>query len=150
MTDVVSFVERAQETIDKEQAEDMQKRLLKGRFTFDDFLNQLEHIKKMGPLQEILSMVGFGGMKGLDEVGEDELPRLEAAIRSMTPRERRHPEIIDGSRRQRIAAGSGNDVQDINALLKQFKQMRKMMKSFGKKKKHGKGGGMPFQLPGFG
>jgi len=148
MGDVVTFVEKAQQTIDKEQAADMQKRLLKGKFTFEDFLNQLQQIKKMGPLQDILSMIGFGSMPGLDEIGDNELPRLEAAIRSMTPQERRHPEIIDGSRRKRIAAGSGNEIQDVNALLKQFKQMRKMMKGLGKKKRRGKGGPQPFQFPG--
>jgi signal recognition particle subunit SRP54 len=152
MGDVVSFVEKAQETIDQEQAQYMQKRLLKGQFTFDDFLNQLQQIKKMGPLQDVLSMIGMGGMQGLDEMDEDELPRLEAAIRSMTPQERRHPELINGSRRQRIADGSGNEVQDVNALLKQFKQMRKMMKGLGKKKKRrgGRGGPEPFSFPGLG
>lgn len=152
MGDVVSFVEKAQESIDQEQAEDMQKRLLKGKFTFDDFLNQLQQLKKMGPLQDVLSMLGMGGMQGLDDLGEEELPRLEAAIRSMTPQERSHPEVINGSRRQRIAAGSGNEVQDVNALLKQFKQMRKMMKGLGKKKKRrgGRGGPEPFTFPGLG
>jgi len=148
MGDVVTFVEKAQETIDKEQVADMQKRLLKGKFTFDDFLNQLQQIKKMGPLQDVLSMIGFGGMQGLDDIDDNELPRLEALIRSMTPEERRHPEVLNGSRRRRIAEGSGNEIQDINALLKQFKQMRKMMKGFGKKKRRGKGGGPPLQFPG--
>ena len=153
MGDVVSFVEKAQQTVDKEQAQDMQKRLLKGKFTLEDFYAQLQQIKKMGPLQDLLSMVGFGGMSGMDEMTEKEMPRLEAAILSMTPQERQHPEMIDGSRRSRIAQGSGNEVQDINALLKQFKQMRKMMKGLGKKKKkHGRGavGGPPAGFPGLG
>ena len=150
MADVVGFVEKAQETIDQEQAQEIQKRLLKGKFTFDDFLNQLQQVKKMGPLQDLLSMVGLGGMPGVDEMGENELPRLEATIRSMTPEERRHPETINGSRRRRIAEGSGNEIQDVNALLKQFKQMRKMMKGLGKKKKRGRGGAPTIQLPGFG
>ena len=152
MGDVVSFVEKAQENIDKEQAEEMQKKLLKGKFTFDDFYSQLQQLKKMGPLKDLLGMIGMGGadLEGMDE---KEMPRLEAAILSMTPDERRHPEIIDGSRRLRIANGSGNTIQDVNALLKQFKQMRQMMKDFGKKKKkHGRGGmpGPGIGFPGMG
>jgi len=150
MGDVVSFVEKAQQNIDKQQAEELQKKLLKGKFTFDDFYQQLQQLKKMGPLQDLLKMIGFGGMDGLDEMGEEEMPRLEAAILAMTPEERRHPELIDGSRRLRIANGSGNEIQDVNALLKQFKQMRKMMKGFGRKKKHGQRGAPPFRLPGMG
>jgi len=153
MGDVVSFVEKAQQTVDKEQAQSMQKRLLKGKFTLEDFYNQLQQIKKMGPLQDLLAMVGFGGISGMDEVTEKEMPRLEAAILSMTPQERQHPEMIDGSRRARIARGSGNEIQDINALLKQFKQMRKMMKGLGKRKKRrGRGpvGGPPVGFPGLG
>jgi len=150
MGDVVSFVEKAQETVDKEQAEEMQKKLLKGKFTLEDFYAQLQQIKKMGPLQDLLGMIGMGGMDGLDEIGEKEMPRLEAAILAMTPEERRHPELIDGSRRLRIAQGSGNGLQDVNALLKQFKQMRKMMKGLGKKKKHGRGGPAGIKFPGFG
>ena len=150
MGDVVSFVEKAQENIDKQQAEEMQKKLLKGKFTLEDFYNQLQQLKKMGPLQDLLGMIGMGGMQGVDEMSEKEMPRLEAAILSMTPEERRHPELIDGSRRQRIATGSGNEIQDVNALLKQFKQMRKMMKGFGKVKKHGRGGPQGLRLPGMG
>ena len=153
MGDVVSFVEKAQENIDKQQAEEMQKKLLKGKFTLEDFYNQLQQLKKMGPLKDLLGMIGMGGMD-LEGMDEKEMPRLEAAILSMTPEERRHPEIIDGSRRIRVANGSGNEIQDINALLKQFKQMRQMMKDFGKKakKKHGRGGAPPpgFHLPGMG
>jgi len=129
MGDVVSLVEKAQATFEKEQAQKLQEKLLKKTFTLADFLEQLQRVKKMGPIGELLSMVpGFGKqLQGFD-LDEKELLHIEAIIQSMTPRERQRPEIIDASRRQRIARGSGTTMADVGALLKQFKQMKSLMK----------------------
>lgn len=128
MGDVVSLVERAQETIDAKEAERMAERLLRADFNLEDFLEQMQKVKKMGPLNSIMSMLpGVGGM----QVGEEEekkMARTEAIILSMTPKERRMPRLLRGSRLKRIANGSGTQVRDVNALLKQFTQMQKMMK----------------------
>jgi signal recognition particle subunit SRP54 len=135
MGDVLSLVEKAQETVDREKAEALVKKLREDTFTLDDFRDQLRQVKQMGPLDQILGMIpGLGKlMKGapkeLDEEAAD-LGRFDAIISSMTPGERSHPEIINGSRRQRIARGSGTNVQDVNRLLKQYAQLRKMMKQF--------------------
>jgi signal recognition particle subunit SRP54 len=131
MGDIVSLVEKAQETVDLEEAERLEKKLRKESFTFEDFLGQLKQIRKMGPLQNLVEMLpGMGKqLKGI-QVDEKGLARVEAIINSMTPKERLQPNIIDGSRRKRIAAGSGTSVQQVNALLKQFVQMQKMVKQF--------------------
>jgi signal recognition particle subunit SRP54 len=134
MGDVISLVEKAEETISLEEAEKLEKKLRKEAFTFDDFYDQLQQIKKMGPLDSILSMIpGLGGkvMKGLS-IDEKAMVRVEAMIKSMTKEERLKPHIIDGSRRKRIALGSGTSVQDMNRLLKQFFMMQKMIKNLGK------------------
>jgi signal recognition particle subunit SRP54 len=130
MGDVLTLVERAQEAVDQEAAMEMAEKLQKEQFTLEDFLQQLEQIKKMGPLEDLLKMIpGVGKqLKGLT-VDEGALGRIQALIQSMTPQERRTPNIINGSRRKRIARGSGTSVQDVNKLLKQFRDMQKMMKS---------------------
>jgi signal recognition particle subunit SRP54 len=129
MGDVVSLVEKAQETIDYEEAARLEKKLRKQAFTLEDFYKQLQQIKKMGPLDSILKMIpgASKALKGI-EIDESGLGKVEAMILSMTPEERRKPDIINGSRRQRIANGSGNTVQDVNRLLKQFYQMQRMIK----------------------
>jgi signal recognition particle subunit SRP54 len=132
MGDVVSLVEKAKETIDAEEAARMQEKMLKAEFTFEDFLKQLGQMRKMGSLKDILSMIpGMGSQLGHLDVSDDELTRVEAIIHSMTTAERRKPDIIDGSRRRRIANGSGVAPEEVSGLLKQFRQMRDMMKAFG-------------------
>lgn len=132
MGDVVSLVEKAQENVDQEEAERVAARLLKDEFTLDDFLTQLEQIRKMGGLNDMIGMLPKHmmpkQMRGAD-VDETGLVVAKAVIQSMTSEERRNPKLINGSRRARIAAGSGTGVADVNALLKQFEMMRKMMKS---------------------
>ena len=146
MGDVLSLIEKAQSAIDLEQAKEMEKKLRKEEFTFDDFLSQLQQVKKLGSMEQILSMIPGVGNKLKDvEIDEKELKRVEAMIQSMTRKERRDPSIINGSRRKRIAAGSGTKVQDINKLLKQFAEARKMMKRLQEMQKSGKKGG--FKLP---
>ncbi|MGR3220516.1 MAG: signal recognition particle protein [Candidatus Anammoxibacter sp.] len=132
MGDIVSLVERAQDAISVEDAEKFSKKIKENSLTLDDFLDQLQQVKKMGPLKDIMSMIpGLGKkMEGID-VNADQLKNVEAVIRSMTMDERINPDIIDGGRRNRIATGSGTTPQDINSLLKQFKQMRKMLKQIG-------------------
>jgi len=134
MGDVVSLVEKAEETMSLEEAEKLEKKLRKEAFTLEDFYDQLQQIKRMGPLDSILSMIpGLGGkvMKGL-QIDEKAMVRVEAMINSMTKEEQLKPHIIDGSRRKRIAKGSGASVQDVNKLLKQFFMMQKMIKNLGK------------------
>jgi signal recognition particle subunit SRP54 len=131
MGDVLSLIEKAEEVSDEKQAEELQRKIKKQQFTLDDFLQQMKQVRKMGPLSSVLGMMpGMGKtMKQLRNVDMDdrELDRLEAIILSMTPHERTHPEAIDGSRRKRIALGSGTTVQAVNQLVKQFGQMRKVM-----------------------
>ncbi|MGC9332354.1 MAG: signal recognition particle protein [Bacteroidales bacterium] len=128
MGDVVSLVEKAQEQFDEEESRKLQKRIAKNQFDFDDFIKQIQQIKKMGNIKDLMSMVpGMGkAIRDLD-IDDDAFKGIEAIIRSMTPEERKNPHIINGSRRARIAEGSGSTVQDINRLLKQFKQTKKMM-----------------------
>lgn len=130
MGDVLSLIERAEQVIDREDAERMEKKLRKGKFDFEDFLNSMRQMRKLGPLKQILGMIpGMSQIKDLDEmVSEDDLKRIEAMILSMTPDERRNPDIINPSRRSRIAKGSGTQVEDINDLLGQFREMQKMMR----------------------
>ncbi|MFQ5582854.1 MAG: signal recognition particle protein [Calditrichia bacterium] len=129
MGDVVSFVEKAQETLDVEKAQKLERKLRKNEFTLEDFYDQLQQIKKMGPLEQILGMIpGMGKqLKGV-QVDDKAFVKIEAIINSMTPEERRKPGIINGSRRRRISQGSGTRVQDVNQLLNQFSQMKKMIK----------------------
>jgi signal recognition particle subunit SRP54 len=135
MGDVLSLIEKAQETIDEKKAQELQKKLLKDSFTLEDFGEQLKQIKKMGSIDQILSMIpGMGKLKLPKDfqASEKELGRVEAIINSMTREERRHPDILNGSRRLRIAKGSGTTVQDVNQLLKQYLQTKKMLRTFSK------------------
>jgi signal recognition particle subunit SRP54 len=129
MGDIVSLVERAQEQYDEAEAKRLQKRIQKNQFDFNDFLKQIEQIKKMGNLKDLASMIpGVGkAIKDID-IDDSVFKGIEAIIYSMTPAERSNPEILNGSRRARIAKGSGKDLQEVNRLLKQFDQTRKMMK----------------------
>lgn len=134
MGDVLTLIEKAQANMDIEKMKEMEKRVFEAEFNFNDFLVQIEQMKKMGPLDQLLKMIpGISSASGIDNFSFDnaEFKRFEAIILSMTNRERNVPDLIDGSRRKRIAKGSGNSVQDVNKLLKQFNQMRKMMKQFG-------------------
>tara|TARA_Y100000782_G_C10189044_1_gene269136 strand:- start:5507 stop:6847 length:1341 start_codon:yes stop_codon:yes gene_type:complete len=135
MGDVVSLVERAQEQYDAEQAKKLQKKIAKNQFNFNDFLGQLEQIKKMGNIKDLMGMLP-GMSKALKdvEIEDDAFKHIEAIIKSMTPEERESPEILNGSRRKRIAKGSGTSVQEVNRLIKQFDDTRKMMKVMGNKK----------------
>ena len=130
MGDVVSLVEKAQEQFDEEQARKVQKKIAQNRFGFDDFLQQLQQIKKMGNVKDLLGMVpGMGkALKGVD-IDDDAFKGVEAMIQSMTPEERSNPSLIRGSRKKRIAIGSGTQVEEVNRLLKQFQDMSKMMRS---------------------
>ena len=129
MGDVISLVERAQEQYDEEEARKLQKKIAKNQFGFDDFLKQIQQIKKMGNIKDLMGMIpGMGkAMKGVD-IDDDAFKGIEAIIHSMTPKERRNPAVINGSRKKRIAKGSGSSVTEVNQLLKQFNQMAKMMK----------------------
>lgn len=131
MGDVLTLIEKAQENVDQEKAKQLEEKMRTMSFTFDDFLEQLEQVRNMGPLDELISMLpGTGKMKGLKniQVDEKQLSHVEAIIRSMTKEEKEKPEIINASRRKRIAKGSGTSVQEVNRLLKQFEEMKKMMK----------------------
>jgi len=131
MGDVLTLIEKAQENVDQEKAKQLEEKMRTMSFTFDDFLEQLEQVRNMGPLDELISMLpGAGKMKGLKniQVDEKQLSHVEAIIRSMTKEEKEKPEIINASRRKRIAKGSGTSVQEVNRLLKQFEEMKKMMK----------------------
>lgn len=133
MGDVVSLVEKAQQVFDEQEARRLNKKIRKNQFDFDDFLSQLEQIKKMGSIKDLVGMLpGMGKMMKDVDIDDDAFVPIEAIIKSMTPSERETPDIIDGSRRKRIAKGSGTSVQQVNNLLKQFKDMRKMMKKMNK------------------
>jgi signal recognition particle subunit SRP54 len=146
MGDVLTLVEKAEAAVEEDEAAELEKRVLQGEFTFDDFLSSYKMLRRMGPLQGVLKLIpGFGSqLEGLGEVDERQLARVEAIVLSMTPRERRFPHVIDGSRRQRIAKGSGTTVQQVNQLLDARKQMAKVMKQLGK----GKLPALPGALPG--
>jgi signal recognition particle subunit SRP54 len=152
MGDVLTLIERVEQEYDQDVAQRAQEALLEGQFTLDDFLEQMQQIRKMGPLNSIIGMLP-GVPKELKnaDIGEKELGRVEAIIRSMTTQERRTPKIVDGSRRARIAKGSGTSVSEVNLLLQQFDQMAKMMKRFGGMAgggKKGKGKGKKGKGPG--
>lgn len=155
MGDMLTLIEKAQSNIDSDKAAEMERKMRKAEFTFEDFLEQMEQVKKMGPLDQILEMMpGMNKMKGNMNVDEKQMGRIEAIVKSMTTQEKRKPEIINANRRKRIAAGSGTSIQDVNRLIKQFEDMRKMMKQFssmmgskgpkGLKGKLGKGFKFPF------
>ena len=131
MGDVVTLVERAQEVVDEKQAKVLEEKLRKAQFTLEDFLEQIQQVQKMGPMGQLMSMIpGMGGMarEAQDAVDRGDLRRVEAIIRSMTPRERRDPAVINGSRRRRIAAGSGTGLTEVNRLIKQHAELQKLMK----------------------
>jgi len=135
MGDVVSLVEKAQDAIDLEEAEKLERKLRKDQFNLEDFYSQLQQIKKMGPLEQLLGMIpGVGKQLQGVQIDDRAFVKVEAIINSMTPKERRKPQILNGSRRKRIAAGSGTRVQDVNQLLRQFEEMKKMIKRMKKMK----------------
>ena len=132
MGDVVSLVDKAQDVFDEKSALEMQSKMLGNTFSLSDFKDQLIQVKKMGSVSQMMSMIpGASKLKGM-EMDDRQLIWIEAIINSMTPTERDRPELINGSRRKRIAKGAGRSVQEVNQLLKQFSQMRTMMKKFGK------------------
>jgi signal recognition particle subunit SRP54 len=153
MGDVLSLIDKAQENLDQEQAAEAAKKLLEAKFTLEDFLEQMQQVKKLGPLQDLLAMLpgvpgGKNALKDL-QVDDGQMARAEAIIQSMTRDERQNPAIIGGSRRLRIARGSGATTADVNALLKEFEQARKMMKSMMGGKRMPRIPGMP-NIPGLG
>ena len=143
MGDIVSLVEKAQQNFDEEEAKRLQAKISKNKFDFEDFLNQLQQIKKMGNIKDLMAMLpGVGNkLKDLD-VDDSAFKGIEALIQSMTPEERRNPEILNNSRKQRIVRGSGRNIQELNKLLLQFNQMRNMMKTMNKMRSSG----MPFKM----
>jgi signal recognition particle subunit SRP54 len=151
MGDVLSLIERAQEQTTEEDAERLQERMFKGQFDLEDFLDQMQKIKSMGPLDQLLDMIpGLGQQmrQARTQVSDDDYKRIEAIIQSMTPWERRHPDKINNARRRRIARGAGRDRQEVNQMLSQFKDMQKMMGQFGQMAKKGKmPKNLPFNLP---
>jgi signal recognition particle subunit SRP54 len=139
MGDVLTLIERAEATFDQGQAEQLERKLREASFDLEDFLGQLQQVRQMGPLSQILDLLpGLGqlGQGVTPEVTDQQFKRIEAIILSMTPAERRNPRMLNSSRKRRIARGSGTTVQEVNLLLKQFNQMQRMMKQLGK----GKGG----------
>ncbi|MEB1810059.1 MAG: signal recognition particle protein [Bacillaceae bacterium] len=150
MGDVLTLIEKAQANVDEEKARELERKMRTMDFTFDDFLEQLDQVKSMGPLDELLGMMpGMNKVKGMKnlQVDDKQIGRVEAIVRSMTKQEKQDPSVINASRRRRIAKGSGTSIQDVNRLLKQFEDMKKMMKqmtNMGKGKKKGK---MPFKFP---
>jgi signal recognition particle subunit SRP54 len=145
MGDILSFVERVEESVDRDEAERAAQRMMESRFTLEDFHDQLQQVKKMGPIGQLLQMIpGAGQMAGAaqDAVDSGQLGQIEAIIRSMTPEERRRPEIIKASRRRRIAMGSGTTTADVNRLLKQFAEMQRVMKMVSSGKLPRAGGGL--------
>jgi len=144
MGDVLTLIERAQENVDQKQAEDLARKLQRNAFTLEDFLSQMQQLKKMGPIGGLLELIpGMGGAakQAQEAVDRGDLTRVEAIIQSMTLEERRDPDMLTASRRRRIARGSGTTLQDVNRLVKQFGEMRKLMKQFGS---GGKRGMLPF------
>jgi len=150
MGDVLSLIEKAQEAFDEKKASEMERKIRTQQFTLDDFLEQMQQVKKMGPLNQVLGMLPGMNSKAMQnvEVDEKKMVHVEAIIKSMTAKERNDPSIINGSRRKRISAGSGTTIQDVNRLLKEFEEMKKLMKMMTEAgKKGGKGLGklkLPF------
>jgi signal recognition particle subunit SRP54 len=145
MGDIVSFVEKAQEHYDEKKAQELQKKISKNQFDFDDFLQQLNQIRKMGNIKDLLGMLpGVGkAVKDMD-IDDKSFNKIEAMILSMTPKERSNPDLLNGTRRKRIADGSGNSIQEVNQFVKQFEEMKKMMKGMQKMQGGGRGMRMPF------
>jgi len=146
MGDVLSLIEKAETTLDQQKAEELERKLRENRFDFEDYLDQLQEMRKMGPLDQILTMIpGFNAkrMEGV-EIDERQIGRAEAIIRSMTREERHNADILNGSRRRRIAQGSGTSVQEVNRLVNQFSQMRKMIRELADMEKGGRPGRIPF------
>ncbi len=151
MGDVLSLIEKAQATVDEEKAREMEKQMRQGEFTFDMFLDSMQQMRNLGPLEDILGMLpGMNKMKGQVKVDEKQIARVEAIAKSMTKAERANPDLLNASRRKRIAAGSGTTIQEVNRFIKQFEEMKKMMKQFSgmadkmQKKAKKKGFGLPF------
>lgn len=150
MGDVLSLIEKAQENFDEKKALELEKKMRTMQFTLEDFLDQMQQLKKMGPLADVLGMLPGMDTKALKDVDIDEkkMARTEALIQSMTKKERNDPSILNGSRKKRVAAGSGTTIQEVNMLLKQFEEMKKMMKMMGDMGKRGKKGGLgKFKMP---
>lgn len=149
MGDVLSLIEKAEQTLDKEKAQELSERLKQNKFDLNDLLDQMQQIRRMGPIKDIIKMLPGVG-RALDDIpiGEKEIRRVESIILSMTPKERRNPEILDASRKRRVAKGSGSDVAAVNAILKQYNELRKFMKSIGSLAKGKKGRKLGFfRLP---
>ena len=145
MGDILSLVERVQENVDQAEAERVAQRMMENRFTLDDFRSQLQQVKKMGPIGQVLQMIpGASQMAGAAQqaVDDGQLKRIEAIIDSMTAQERRHPELIKAGRRRRIALGSGTSTPDVNRLLKQFGEMQRLMRQLGSGRLPKLGGGL--------
>jgi signal recognition particle subunit SRP54 len=141
MGDVLTLIEKAQGIMDVEKAAEMERKLRKATFDLQDFLDQLRAVQKMGPLGQVMEMIpGMKGRMGDQELDEGRIKGVEAIVLSMTPRERREPDVLNASRRRRIALGSGTTVQEVNQLLNQFRQMQKMMKQFAGGKMRGLAG----------
>jgi signal recognition particle subunit SRP54 len=136
MGDVLTLIERAEQAVEEDDQKELEARMMKGQFSFDDFLKSYKMLRRMGPIQGVLKMIpGLGKqLEGMDEVDEKQMGRVEAIILSMTPQERGLPKVIDGSRRKRIASGSGTTVEEVNRLLDARKQMEKLMKGMSKGK----------------
>lgn len=151
MGDVLSLIEKAQEAFDEKKAIELERKMRTQQFTFDDFLDQMQQLKKMGPLNQVFGMIpglNAKALQGIDmDANEKKLARTEAIIKSMTKLERNEPSIINGSRRKRIAAGSGTTIQEVNRVLKDFEEMKKMMKMMTDMGKHSKKGMGKFKLP---
>jgi signal recognition particle subunit SRP54 len=150
MGDVLSLIEKAEATLDEQQAKELERKLRENKFDFEDYLDQLQQMRKMGPLDQLLGMIPGLGAKGLQgiEIDESQIGKVEAIIRSMTKEERRRPEMLTGSRRRRIAAGSGTSVQDVNRLINQFEQMRKTLRGLADMEQGGRRRAPGFPFPG--
>src|SRR5437667_8161033 len=149
MGDVLTLIEKAEAVIDEKRAMELEKKLRTNRFDLEDYLEQIQQMRKMGPLEQILNAIpGFSALQGKQklEIDEGQFNRVQAIIQSMTREERHEPTIINGSRRRRIAAGSGTTVQEVNRLLNQFAQMRKALQGIAEMERGGKRG-RGFQLP---
>jgi signal recognition particle subunit SRP54 len=140
MGDMLTLIEKAEATLDQEQAQKLAQKLVEAKFDLEDFLQQLQQVKKMGPLSQVLDMIPGMSKAKLDvapELADGQVKRIEAIINSMTPEERHHPEVLGGSRKRRVARGSGTTVQEVNQLLAQFRQMQRMMKQMTSQKGRG-------------
>lgn len=148
MGDVLSLIEKAESAMDAEKAAELEKKLRQNKFDLNDLLEQMQQIRKLGPLQDILKMIPGLGNKIKDlNVDESQIKHIEAIIQSMTPEERRNPDILNASRKRRVAKGSGSDVAELNQLIKQYEMMRKMMKGLGDLGRSKRGKRVPFRLP---